>query len=113
MCKQINDFIEEAMELSEPPNKDVQYGRRLLPQLVDDKAQSNPAQLMGMIAKSSDLSQGFFEFSYKDIANAVNFISWWLIKKMGPPSAGRNTIAYMVGSFYQRTASTNRNIGSE
>ncbi|KAJ8058964.1 hypothetical protein OCU04_011948 [Sclerotinia nivalis] len=83
------------MESSEPINNDVPYGCRLLPQLVDDKAGSHPTQLMGMIAKSSDLSHGFFEFTYKDIANAVNFMSWWLLEKLGPPSEGKNTIAYI------------------
>ncbi|KAF7877139.1 hypothetical protein EAF04_000825 [Stromatinia cepivora] len=83
------------MESSEPINNDVPYGRRLLPQLVDDNAGSHPTQLMGMIAKSSDLSHGFFEFTYKDIANAVNFMSWWLLEKLRPPGEGKNTIAYM------------------
>ncbi|APA08871.1 hypothetical protein sscle_04g036410 [Sclerotinia sclerotiorum 1980 UF-70] len=81
--------------MSEPTNNDVPYGCRLLPQLVDEKAESHPTQLMGMIAKSSDLSHGFFEFTYKDIANAVNFMSWWLLEKLGPPSEDKNTIAYI------------------
>lgn len=59
------------------------YGHRLLPQIVDFRAKAEPNRLMAAIAKSTDLSKGFREINYREMANAVNYMSWWLEEKFG------------------------------
>lgn len=59
------------------------YGHRLLPQIIDHEAKRMPDKLAAAIPKSSDVSKGFREVSYKEMANAVNHMSWWLEEKFG------------------------------
>lgn len=54
------------------------YGKRLIPQILDDLATSDPDRIIYSFAKSSDLSHGFQEISARTLAKAVNKTAWWL-----------------------------------
>lgn len=69
-----------SVEQSEPLED---YGQRLLPQIVDARAKKEPNKLAAAIANSPDISKGFREISYLELANAVNYLSWWLEEKFG------------------------------
>ena len=75
---------------AKPPN----YGARLLPQVVDELAQSNPDRVYMSIPKSSDISQGFRNITMREMALAANHMDWWIEEHLG---RGKDfeTIAYM------------------
>lgn len=54
------------------------YGRRLLPCVLDDEAQANPQRVFAALARSNDLSQGFQDVLFQQVANAANFIAYKL-----------------------------------
>lgn len=53
-------------------------GKRLVPQIVDARAQSGYARPFALVSRSSNPSDGFEEITYKRFANAVNRASWWI-----------------------------------
>ena len=70
------------MELSiheAPPS----CGRRLIPTLVDEIAQSDPHRPFISIPKSQDLRDGYKDISYSEIAKAVDRCAWWIEKELG------------------------------
>lgn len=61
-----------------PTNDTTAYGRRLLPQIIDERAKAGYTLPFAMYPKSSDPSAGLHSISYAQITNAVNRASWWL-----------------------------------
>ncbi len=59
------------------------YGKRLLPQILDDLASAEPDRIIYSIAKSSDISQGFLHVSARAFANAVDKTAWLLHHQLG------------------------------
>ncbi|KAM0798210.1 hypothetical protein BDR22DRAFT_823561 [Usnea florida] len=54
------------------------YGRRLLPQILDELAQTTPHRLYAAISKSTDLNDGFKDVTIGEMAVAVNCMVYWL-----------------------------------
>ena len=74
----------------------MNYGRRLLPCLLDDEAQTNPQRVFAALARSNDLSQGFQDISFHQVANAVNFIAHRLQTIFGSnPDQDFETLTYI------------------
>lgn len=59
------------------------YGRRLLINLVDELALSEPERIVYSIAASQDIAQGFRHVTARNFANAVNRTAWWLKSELG------------------------------
>ena len=74
--------------------QDGQYGSRLLPQVVDELACSDPDRIYASIPRSSDLSDGFRDVSMLQISQAVNKFAHWLEGVIGRSTAFE-TISYM------------------
>ena len=70
------------------------FERRLLAQTVDHAAEHDPERLFGVVPRGSELSDGFFNMTMKDLARAVNFVCWWIEMTIGLDS-GKETLAYM------------------
>jgi acyl-CoA synthetase (AMP-forming)/AMP-acid ligase II len=70
------------------------FEKRMLAQTVDHAAVHNPERLFGVVPSGSELSDGFFNMTMKDLARAVNFASWWMEKTIGKDSC-KETLAYM------------------
>ncbi|KAJ5298611.1 arsenate reductase (Arc2) [Penicillium atrosanguineum] len=70
------------------------FEKRLLAQTVDHAAEHDPERLFAVVPRGSDLSDGFFNMTMKDLARAVNFVCWWIEKTIGLDS-GKETLAYM------------------
>lgn len=70
------------------------FGRRLLPQVLDEHARRKPDRLYAAIPRSTDISQGYRDISCHDMANAVNGVARWLGSKVGH-SDKVETLAYM------------------
>ncbi|KXH65933.1 thioester reductase domain-containing protein [Colletotrichum salicis] len=65
-----------------------QYGKRLIPQVLDEVAQSEPNREFFSVPRSSNPQDGWKPISYKQIANAVNRIAQRIIDKRGKPEPG-------------------------
>lgn len=65
-------------------SQESRYGRRLLPQVLDDLSTSTPERLYATIPRlTKDLSQGFHDLTVKDVARCVNALAWWLQQEIG------------------------------
>ncbi|KAK1533983.1 thioester reductase domain-containing protein [Colletotrichum paranaense] len=65
-----------------------QYGKRLIPQVLDEVAKSEPNREFISVPRSSNPQDGWKPISYKQIANAVNRIAQRIIDKRGKPEPG-------------------------
>ena len=45
-----------------------------MPTVLDDEAQSNPHRVFAAIARSMNLTQGFRDVTFAEMANSVNFM---------------------------------------
>lgn len=71
------------------------YGRRLLPSLIDHIAQTAPNTVWASIPKDADdLSQGWKNVTYATFANAVNRVAHRFISNTGP-GTDYPTVAYI------------------
>ncbi len=59
------------------------YGRRLLPVLVDEISRDDPERIFASLARSSNPEDGFKDVTYRSFANAINKAAWWLETKLG------------------------------
>ena len=73
----------------------VPYGRRLFHQLLDEIAGRTPDRIYAQVAKSRDLDEGFHEYTFKQLAQAVDATAWWLAENIGT-SETFEPFAYMV-----------------
>lgn len=74
----------------------IPYGQRLLPPILDSHAAEKPDAVMELMAKSTDLSQGFLKITWRDLKCAVDRMSYWIDSHLGKRS-GSEVFAYMVG----------------
>lgn len=72
------------------------YGRRLLPQIVDQIASTEPQRECFTIPRSSDAKDGWKAVTFKQYANAINHVVHRIFATSGHPPAGTcPTIAYI------------------
>ncbi|WXC44678.1 hypothetical protein QX201_004414 [Fusarium graminearum] len=67
-------------------NKRGKIGNRLIPQILDDLAATEPDRIIYSWAKSSDLSQGFRHVSARAFTRAVDKTAWLLQRELGETS---------------------------
>lgn len=75
----------------------LDYGRRLLPQVVDDRARWQPERIWASIARST-ASDGFLDITIKELAQAVNFMSWWLEARIGRSATNQIEAISYIGA---------------
>ncbi|KIM95835.1 hypothetical protein OIDMADRAFT_133809 [Oidiodendron maius Zn] len=73
----------------------MKYGERLLPQLIDEKARTHPDDVVGMMAKSEDISAGFSTLSYSQLSNAISFTAHWIDAKLGSNNEVNEPICFI------------------
>lgn len=61
----------------------IDYGRRLIPQILDSLASAEPDRIIYSIATSSDISHGFRHVSARAFAKAVDKTAWRLHNQIG------------------------------
>jgi hypothetical protein len=81
------------------PEPHAVHGKRLLPNYIDHVAEDEPQRVLGMIARSPDISLGFQEITYEEFARAVDFCAWWLHRQLEQKD-GSKTISYLVSRTY-------------
>ncbi|KAL2062092.1 hypothetical protein VTL71DRAFT_6358 [Oculimacula yallundae] len=72
----------------------IPYGKRLLPQIIDQRARERHVRPFAMYPKSTDLSAGWHFISFAQVANAVNQLAWWLDSEMPGQEEKENPFAY-------------------
>jgi acyl-CoA synthetase (AMP-forming)/AMP-acid ligase II len=74
----------------------TKYGRRLLVNIVDERAKLEPSQPWIYVPKSSHPKLGWKAITFKEAANAVNKIAHRILDVSGTPSHGNfPTVAYI------------------
>ena len=73
---------------------DTDFGRRLIPTLIDEFACSKPNKTYCFVARSSAVEDGFESISYSQFANAINRCSYWMDTQLGR-GQNFNTVAYL------------------
>ena len=76
------------------PEPSPDSGRRLLPSLIDEIAQSSPEAPFVAISRSLDVHNGFRDVSYRELARAINKFSWWIERNIGK-SQTFETLGYL------------------
>ncbi|KAJ5745729.1 hypothetical protein N7520_010911 [Penicillium odoratum] len=72
----------------------IAHNKRILSTTVDKIAVKNPENRFAVIPRGPDLTDGFQDLSFKDLARAVNYLSWWIDSTIGPAKSPE-TLAYM------------------
>ncbi|KAI9820172.1 MAG: putative NRPS-like protein biosynthetic cluster [Pycnora praestabilis] len=82
------------------------YGKRLLPTLLDDTAHANPEKPFASIPRTSNPADGFKDVTYRQVANAINREAWWLQEQLGRSQksetltfVGLNDLRYLFIAF--------------
>ncbi|KAL8711957.1 MAG: hypothetical protein Q9220_003653 [cf. Caloplaca sp. 1 TL-2023] len=74
--------------------EEPKYGSRLLPQVLDALAISDPERIYAVVPKTTDLRDGFRDINMLQMSTAVNHLAWWLDSDFGKSSVFE-TIAYL------------------
>ncbi len=76
------------------PKGGPEYGRRLIPTLVDEMAASTPEHVYALIPRHQDFTGGFHDVTSRTLARAVNKAAFWIEQKLGK-CVDFETIAYL------------------
>ncbi|KAI4194481.1 MAG: hypothetical protein LQ348_002638 [Seirophora lacunosa] len=68
-------------------NTSTEYGKRLIPHILDSLASAEPDRIIYSVATFSDTSHHFRHISARTFAKAVDKTAWWLHKHVGRPTS--------------------------
>jgi len=77
-----------SKEISFHNDNAIPHGRRLLPIVVEELATTDPDHILGMAAKSANISLGFDSLTVSQLSRAVNYTAHWLDFILGEVPAG-------------------------
>ena len=77
-----------------PNDTSTEYGRRLIPQILDSLASTEPDRIIYSVADFSDDVHKFRRISARSFANAVDKTAWWLHGQVGQ-STLLETVGYI------------------
>ncbi|KAL8650254.1 MAG: hypothetical protein Q9226_005223 [Calogaya cf. arnoldii] len=80
--------------MASPGSNKPAYGSRLLPQVLDDLAVTDPERIYAAFPKTTDLKDGFRSVTMAQMARAVNHMAWWIEKSIGT-SSSFETVSYL------------------
>ncbi|KAK4233215.1 hypothetical protein C8A03DRAFT_39096 [Achaetomium macrosporum] len=84
------------MTSSETAERTPKYGKRLLVNIVDERARNEPDREWVFIPRSSKPQDGWKKITYKQAANAINRVAHRLASSTGVPPKGEfRTVAYI------------------
>lgn len=82
-----------GLELESCNDVHTDYGRRLIPLIIDERVSSNPQRTYCYLPWTSDINNGFRAISYQCFSTAINACAWWIEAEVGRGKAF-NTLAY-------------------
>lgn len=65
------------------PKHEPRYGRRLLPLVLRELAETNPDRLYAVIPKTSSVEDGFIDITVGDLSRCVDFMAHWMSDHLG------------------------------
>ncbi|KAK1992606.1 thioester reductase domain-containing protein [Colletotrichum falcatum] len=65
-----------------------QYGKRLIPRIIDETARSEPDREFLSVPRSSDPRDGWRPITFRQMANAVNRVARMIVERRGAPEPG-------------------------
>jgi hypothetical protein len=71
------------------------YGRRLLPQVVDELRDSTPPRVYTSYPTTADVKDGFSDFTMADLGRCTDYMAAWIENKFGK-SNSFETITYVA-----------------
>ena len=80
--------------MTDPITAQPDYGRRLIPSLIDELAISAPQRTYCHLPWTTGIEDGFRAISYECLSNAINACSWWIVEQIGK-SKDFTTLAYL------------------
>ena len=78
------------------------YGRRLIPSLIDELATSTPERTYCYLPLHTRIEDGFRAITYRRFSNAINACAWWMVAELGT-SKDFATLAYLGPSDLRNT----------
>ena len=78
------------------------YGRRLIPSLIDELATSTPQRIYWYLPLHTRIEDGFRALTYRSFSNAINACAWWIVAEFGK-SKDFATLAYLGPSDLRNT----------
>lgn len=85
---------EDSLSGERNTNKRPLYGHRLLPRLLDEISKTTPYRLYASYPYSVDISLGFRDVTFQDMARATDSFAWWIHDRYGR-SNEFESLAYM------------------
>ncbi|KAH7403880.1 hypothetical protein BKA64DRAFT_462232 [Cadophora sp. MPI-SDFR-AT-0126] len=88
----------ESTEMADPAHKaePIPHGRRLIPTTIDQLALTSPSKLFACIPKTSTLSDGYRDVTYRDLARGIDRAAAWIEERFGVEGEGLfGTLAYV------------------
>lgn len=76
------------------PKDSPAFGERLLHQTLDHISRTTPDRLYAAIPQSADLSDGFRDITFSDVARCSNFVANWIQDNVGR-SQNFETLCYI------------------
>lgn len=73
---------------------DGAFGQRLLARVIDDCAAKQPDRVWAAVPRSSDLTQGFVDITFRQFAKASDRAAFWLEDCLGASNGSFETFAY-------------------
>ncbi|KAF5876310.1 putative nrps-like enzyme protein [Botrytis fragariae] len=61
-----------------PSDAELKRANRLIPHILEEKARENPQSIIAMVAKSSDISEGFDQVNAGQFLRGVDFLAHWI-----------------------------------
>ena len=83
----------------------TEYGKRLIPQILDSLASVEPDRIIYSLATFSNDSHQFRHISARSFAKAVDKTAWWLQTQVGKPTLIQ-TVGYIGPRKFERESQT-------
>lgn len=93
----LDTFPMRNMANIDPLKSGGEIGKRLLPQIIDAYAEHQPDRIWGTQSKSSDISEGFNDITFKQLAHCINHLAFLIERRVGR-SSSFEAISYIGSS---------------
>lgn len=70
-------------------------GSRTMAHAIDELAEKDPGRRVCRMPESPDNPRVFFDLGIKQLAHAINYMSWWIEKEFGKGDSYSETVAYL------------------